>query len=177
VLISSDGVTYYDGNSAFTGAGAIPYSDSTKLYILTNVSSGTIYYKLVCSWIDDYDTSDPAITPVFQPVSGTPIFDSRDNYQKIFKQGVFTASSLAADNLATIDHNLGYSPNYKLYIEAFSGQVWPESAAGVSNFWNYDPNHQSEVTAITTTSQLKMDCFLPASGHTTRVWYRIYLDA
>lgn len=179
LLVSLDGITYQDGgafDATLTFAG-IAYSDSSNIYITTGTASGTIYYKVICSWIDDYDTTNPTIEPVLD-TTDTAYFDTRSNYQKVFIQDSTTVTAVAASDVVTsIDHDLGYTPNAKVFFESISGEVWPQIAGGSGDFWLYDASSQTECYAIITNTQLNIACTFPfLSAHDTKVWYRIYLD-
>lgn len=173
LLFSTDGgTTYTEG-----GLGkAIAYSDSSYVYILTIQTSGTCNYKVICTWIDNYDATNPSITPQLNTTS-LAYFDSRQNYPKIYLQNVVTATTKAADTTFTITHSLGYVPNFKIYFESFSGQVWPQIYGGSNDPWLYDFSHQAEAFGVANSTQLKLDCFIPTSGSSTRVWYKVYLDS
>jgi hypothetical protein len=157
------------------------YSDSSNFYLLTTASSGLIYYKLVSTWIDNFDTTNPLITPVFNTTlvtSNSTNFDSRRNYQKVFKENVVTLNNPGVGNTGTypITHNLGYVPNYKVFFESLPGQVWPLFGPGDS-IWLYDLTHQYACTAVMNSTTLTIK-YTPGSGSasTFRLWYRIYYD-
>jgi len=173
MIWSSDGgVTWEDG-----GVNSLAYSDNTYIYIFHGTAaSGPIQYKVYCSWIDDYDNTNPFIdTKIY---NDNPIqFDSRLNYQKIKDQNIlsFTPGTFGITETQTVIHNLGYTPNTKVYFEAFANQVWPLNAGGASNPFSYD-FAQDECRLIITSSTItiRMDKF---SNATRRAWYRIYYDA
>jgi hypothetical protein len=174
LLVSTDGINYQDGGPTGSTLSGISYSDSSKIYITTNKNTGTIYYKVICSWIDNYDGTNPLITPVLN-TTNKAYFDSRKNYQKLFMSGTQSATSLGSDNIFTITHNLGYTPNFKIFFESVSGQVWPQISGGTNDFWLYDYT-MSECYGVVDSTNLKIDCFPAFTGHTTNIWYRIYLD-
>lgn len=181
-LFSTSNSTYIpngqgDGTYAYN-----VYSDSSNFYLLTTATSGTIYYKLVATWIDNFDSTNPLITPVFNTTlvtSNSTNFDSRANYQKVYKQDVLTLSNPGTGNTGTytISHPLGYIPNYKVFFESLPGQVWPLFGPGDS-VWLYDFTHQYACTAVMTSTGLTLS-YTPGSGSasTFRVWWRIYYDA
>lgn len=173
LLWSTDGITYVDGGAS----GGISYSDSSNIYVSTLNATGTIYYKVIASWIDNYDATNPLITPVLDTTTKA-YFDSRQNYQKTLFQGTFTVNSviLPQDVVVNVSHNLNYTPNAKVFFESISGQVWPQIYGGAQDAWLYDVANQRECFAIITSTQLKVDVFTPASSPSSRVWYRIYLD-
>lgn len=174
LLWSTDGITYADGGSGLlSGVPGIAYSDKDNLYITTGLNVGTIYYKLIASWIDKYDTTNPFITPVINTTADF-YFDSRKNYQKIYKQDSKTLTSTSG-TLSYI-HGLGYAPNAKVFFESVSGQVWPSIAGGTANYFLYDTNAQYECAATMTSSLLNMDLQGGPSSVSCRVWYRVYLD-
>lgn len=176
LLVSTDGKNYQDGGPSGASLQGIAYSDANNIYVTTSSATGTIYYKVIASWIDNYDTTNPSVTPILQNLTNSAFFDSRQNYQKVFIQGVNTVSTVNSDNLIPINHNLGYTPNAKIYFESVTGQVWPQIDGGAGDFWLYAPSTQAECYGIINKTQLNIDCFIPASGTTTRVWWRIYLD-
>jgi hypothetical protein len=175
LLVSTDGVNYQDGGTTGGTLAGIAYSDASNIYVTTGNASGTIFYKVVASWIDNYDTTNPLVTPVFQGLTNSAFFDSRQNYQKTYTAGVVTATALGTDTLFNIAHSLGYTPNAKLYFEAVSGQVWPQIYGGTNDYWLYATS-MSECYEVISSSNLTIDCFPSATGHSTRVWYKIYLD-
>lgn len=169
LLASTDGgTTYVDG-----GHDRIAISDSTYVYIFDSVGvagAGTVKYKVLCTWIDNYDNTNPFIESVMyrsKPFS----LDSRLNYQKIYDQNVLTFNSSTSQ---TVIHSLGYSPNAKVFFEAFPGEVWPLNAGGASNLFLVDDN-QAECRLKIETSQIvvSMDSVTSAK----RAWYKIYYDA
>jgi len=175
LLWSLDGITYADGGSGLlSGVPGIAYSDATNIYVTTGLNVGTIYYKVIASWIDNYDTTNPLIAPVLNTVSNF-YFDSRKNYQKIYKQDTLPLNS-SSGTLSYI-HGLGYTPNAKVFFESISGQVWPSIAGGTNNYFLYDPSSQYECEATITTSILNMVLQGGAGSVSTRVWYRVYLDS
>lgn len=173
LLWSTDGITYVDGGAS----GGIAYSDSSNIYVSTLNATGTIYYKVIASWIDNYDNTNPLITPVLNTTTKA-YFDSRQNYQKTRFADVITVNPppISEDIVTGISHNFGYTPNAKIFFESITGQVWPQIYGGTNNAWLYDFTNQSECYAIITTTQLKIDVLIPTTGHITRLWYRVYLD-
>lgn len=175
LLWSTDGVTYADGGGGeISGQLAISYSDSSNIYVTTSLNTGTIYYKVIASWIDDYDATNPLITPVLNTTDNF-YFDSRNNYQKIYHQDTQTVTGTSGS--ASYIHALGYAPNFKVFFESVSGQVWPAIAGGTSDFFLYDATAQYECEATTTTSTLTMALQGGASSVSSRVWYRVYLNS
>lgn len=170
LLWSVDGTTYFDSGSSIGAQAAIAYADASNLYITTLTNVGSIYYKVICSWIDDYDTSNPSVNPVLDTTNSV-YFDSRDNYPKIYSQDVKTVSGTSS---STIVHTLTYSPKFKGYVESISGQVWPFNGGGLSNPWLYDPVNHMECYAILDTPSIELHYSGPASNR--KVWYRIYYD-
>lgn len=167
LLTSTDDTTYTNNTS-------IAFSDSSYLYIYAGqgiAPSGTIYYKLVASWIDNYDNTNPAITPVIP--GNTAFFDSRQNYQKIYLQNVV---SLANGASTSITHALGYQPNAKVYMECFSGQVWPCHTGGTNDAFLFADSENTGYFSMTN-SALSIQCDTNASSFgVSRFWYRVYLD-
>lgn len=164
---STDNVNWIDGGYS-TREGdldflpSIAYSDSSNVYVLTGVTTGTVYFEIICFWIDNYDNTDPLVESYFDPTKPLA-FDSRLNYHKVFMQNEVTGS-------AVIDHNLGYEPDCWVYFEAFPGQVWPANAGGVNNFFLYDIS-QEELEVEISSSQLILD----ATG-SPRIFYIIYTE-
>ena len=157
---------------------AFAYSDKSNIYIITtngDTSFGTC--KLILGWIDNYDNTNPLITPVLNTTNGV-YFDTRANYQKILKQDVATVSNPGAGNVGTFPykHGLGYQPNYKVYFEAFPGQVWAQIGNGGSP-WLYDFSNQYQAWATIDNNNLNVQyqggSTSPAS---MRVWYKVYYD-
>lgn len=171
LLWSTDGVTYADGGSGIlSGTRGIAFADSNNIYVATGLNSGTIYYKVIASWIDNYDTTNPLITPVLNTTNNF-YFDSRKNYPKIYKQDSQTLSS-ASGTLSYL-HALGYEPNFKVFFESVAGQVWP---ANQNQFFVYDFTTQYVCAATTTSSVLSMLLQGGVSSTSCKVWYRVYVD-
>jgi hypothetical protein len=170
LLWSTDGINYFDGGQA----GGIAYSDAVNIYVATGESTGTIYYKVIASWIDDYDTTNPLITPVLN-TTNTLYFDSRNNYEKIYHQDVQTLTG----DFGTLSyiHGLNFSPNYKVFFESISGQVWPVIAGGTNDFFLYDVSTQYECEATINSTLLTMNLTGGIGSVSCRVWYRIYLNS
>lgn len=171
-----DLITSTDGGSTWDlGIGKLAFSDDTYIYIFHGyATTGTpVTYKVYCSWIDDYDNSNPLIET--QTYSSQPIlFDSRENYQKIAMQDVV---SVTVGGSQSISHTLGYVPNAKVYIEAFSGEVWPLNFGGARNVFLY---HGDQVEGEARIDSNSVDITLAGgigSPATARVWYRIYYDS
>lgn len=173
-----DGVTWYDGGLPGVGGFTLnAFSDSTYVYIIAPfvlVASG-LYYRVFCRWIDNYDTTNPTIDTISyanQPKQ----FDSRANFQKIYVADVstFTGGTFGASQTNTITHNLGYTPNAKIWCESFTGEVWPPVAGGTSNSFVVDDfQDQFELSITTTTITITAT---KSSGIARRVWYKIYYD-
>lgn len=175
LLWSTDGSTWIDGGAgASSGNGklAISYSDDSEYHILTNQTSGTIYYKIIATWITDYDTTNPSVNSFAAPSSDV-FFDSRVNYQKIDQEGVFTFTGSGFD---TLTHNLASPPYFKGYIEAFEGEVYP--LVGGASVLYYDATEQATGTLYINGAFLFCAITVPggASQQTRRVWYKIYED-
>lgn len=179
LLWSTDGISYNDGGGSgntSSGHAAIAYSDANNLYVTTTVSSGTIYYKLVASWIDSYDSTNPSITPVLNTTKNI-YFDTRANYQKLYLSGMTTALGPGFVSATTvITHGLGYKPAAKVYFESVTGQVWPQIDGGTNDIWLYAPGTQAECHTTISASNLNITYTIPASGANTRIWYHIYLN-
>lgn len=172
LLWSTDGINYKDGGSS----SGLATSDSSNVYVMTTLPAGTIYYKVVCTWIDNYDATNPSITPVLNTTNQV-YFDSRYNYQKTYLSGVLTVNGSTIDATTSVNHNLGYAPNAKVFIEGLPGEVWPAGLYGTANGFAYDFDHQYESHNLITTSQLQITYHTGISGApTARIWYRIYLD-
>ena len=176
-LLHSDngGTTYADGGmSASGGVPRLAFSDSTNVYIFHGYSNtGTVHYKVYATWIDDYDTSNPLVS--IQNYSDVPTqFDSRKNYQKIAVQQTLNFSGTGSSSQA-VTHGLGYTPNAKLYFEAFGGEVWPANAGGATNNFLYDFVNQDECALSISTSLLTVSMD-KQSATSRRAWLRGYYD-
>ena len=173
IASTNGGAVYTDGGS--TG-GRIAFSDSTYVYIVNSLSlpgADVVTYKVWCSWIDDYDTTNPFITA--QSYTSVPTqFDSRLNYQKIFDQNVlnFTPGTFGSAETKTVTHTLGYTPNAKVFFEAFPNEVWPLNAG---QQFTYDgAQDECRLSIYSDRIDVSMDRF---SNAAKRAWYRIYYDA
>ncbi len=179
-IFSFDGTNYFPSGQGNGTNSCIAYSDSSNLYLTSSASSGTIYYKIITTWIQNYDTSNPLVTfanNVPNP-SSSFAFDSRENYQKIDLTAQTTLNNPGSGNTGTttIAHNLGYSPNYQVFYEAFSGQVWPEIGNG-NTFWLYDFTSQYTLQGYTNTSDLTLSYQGGTSSPSTfNAWYKVYYD-
>lgn len=172
LLWSTDGVNYFDGGAGSSGAqSAIAYSDSSNMYILTPSNTGTLYYKIIATWIDDYDGTNPAIEPVLN-TTATAYFDSRLNIPKVITSSTTTISGTGTQDIV---HGLGYAPNFKGFFESISGQVWPLISGGNSDAWLYDFSNQMECAALIDSTKIQLQHTGPASTRT--VWYRVYGDS
>lgn len=161
LITSTDGGTTWD-----LGINKIAFSDSTYVYIFHGyAASGPVMYKAYCSWIDDYDSTNPLIDRINyaeQPIQ----FDSRANYQKIYDQDEITVNGTTS-----ITHPLGYAPNSKVFFAAFSGEVWPLNYGGVRNAYLYDS------TQVEAKNEIYSDRIDITTSASARCWYRIYYDA
>lgn len=176
LLTSTDNATFSDDG---VSGGKIAISDSTYVYILDGIgapSGGTTYYKIICTWIDNYDTTNPTIQPFQSPYKNTQ-FDSRNNYQKIYLQDVirFSGGTFGATETATVNHNLGYTPNYKVWFEGLSGKVMPINFGGATNAFNFD-DAQNECDSKMDSTKLSLQTS-DFSGASFKAWYKIYLDS
>lgn len=172
------GVFYDNGMVDFASRSCIAFSDSTYVYMTlpSNPSTYTVRHRIYCSWINDYDTTNPSVDT--RLYTDTPAqFDSRNNTQKVYLQDVvsFSAGTAGAQQTIPIAHNLGYTPNVKVFFEAFSGEVWPVNAGGASNVFLFDDTQDECQLSIDST---KIDITLTKfSNQVKRAWYRIYYDA
>ena len=177
MLSSYDGTTYVDSG---VNTGSFIYSDSTYVYFLYGVGGvltpDTRYYKILCSWIDDYDTTNPTIES-FENLNKKTKLDSRLNYPKIYKQGVvtFSAGTAGSAETITIDHDLGTTANFKVFYEGMPNKVFPLNFGGVNNQFNIDDT-ENEMDAVISSTQLQMRAF-KYGNNTFRAWYRIYIDS
>jgi hypothetical protein len=178
LLWSTDNSNWVDGgasSNAFVGGQYfIGYSDSNNIYILGAFSIPafpTIYYRIVAIWIDDYSTSTNLVNPL--QTGSDLIFDSRLNFQKIARQGEIRSTGSGATEVITIDHNLGYKPIFRVYHEAFIGQVWPAQYGGMVALFTYDLANQAELDAYTTDNSLVITQYY-AAGSPRRIWYKVY---
>lgn len=174
------GLTYLDGGmSTSSFLSNIAFSDDTYVYIfdLLGVMGVTeVHYRIYCSWIDDFDTTNPLETVVtYNDVPQQ--FDSRENYQKIYKKDelTFTPGVFGANETQVIVHPLGYAPNVKVYFEAFAGEVWPLNAGGLSNPFLIDDLQNECLIAVDVDSlNITVKKF---SNTPVRSWYKIFYDA
>jgi hypothetical protein len=178
-LFSTDGSTYFPSGSNNATTSILAYSDASNIYILSTSNTGTVYYKIVCTWIDNYDNSNPLITPVFQnslyTTYATKSFDSRQNYQKILFNNMVTRNNPGVGGATLpVAHNLGYIPNYKIFFESLPNQIWPAISGGVSDVWLYS-NSQYETYGVIDSANLNIT-YTPGStgASTVRIWYKIY---
>lgn len=163
----TDGGSYDSNNDT-----SIAYSDSTYIYVISSLfiaGTGTMQYKVIGTWIDSYDGTNPLVESYIS-TQKTTVFDTRVNYQKVYDQNSLTYNT---DSLQSVGHSLGYRPNYRVFFEAVTGQVWPMYAGGISNPFLYDTSI-SECSASITNTFLDIEMFFVSSPK--RAWYKIYLD-
>jgi hypothetical protein len=168
LLWSSDNVTWYDGGVN----GHIAFSDSTYIYVYSSQGStvaGTLYYKVIAFWIDNFDIDDPLV-PGYESPNKSINFDSRLNYQKLYAWGKTTFAS-ASTKLLT--HDLNKRANFRVFFESFADEVWPLHFGGASDVFLYD-DAQTECYAHMKNTALEVSLFNVPSSR--RLWYRIYLD-
>lgn len=170
---SFDQVNWRDENS--NQAYSISYSTSTEIFVLHAPDNGTVYYRVIAFWIDDYDSTNPSVAPTVGSQSNI-YFDSRLNYQKIAFQDEVTIPAATITQTDTITHNLGYKPNVRVYVESYPGEVWPATYGGITgNYWDYSFSMvQSEVKVYDNTVDILSGGGLSAPE--ARMWYRIYYD-
>lgn len=176
-LFSDDNVNFTpNGNVTVDSAMQLNiYSDASNIYILNTANTGTVHYKIVCTWIDNYDTTNPLIAPVFQTTSTQPYFDSRYNYLKIYQSGIVTIAG--ASGTSTVSQTLNSIPDFKLFFESLPGQVWPMINGGAQDVWLYDAAHQYECQGVMGRIKLTINYTGGvSSAASARVWYRIYYD-
>lgn len=175
VIWSTNNITFADGGGSFSlgGPQSIAYSDSSNIYVTTGVASGTIYYKVIASWIDNYDTTNPRITPVLNTTQPR-FFDSSANYQKVIQSGSATGRPTLYTNPLTYDPTL--LANAKLFFESLPGQVWPAIGGGVSDYFLYDPAHQWEALVGINYGTALIIGSSAATASNARFWWRIYGD-
>lgn len=174
---SEDNSNWVDGGGTLpNGNSAIAISDSTNIYIITTSNSGTMYYKILGAWIDNYDGSNPLV-PELSNGTNKAIFDSRANYQKIYSQGVdtYSAGTFGSEYIVSIAHPLGYIPNAKAWFEPILGEVWPLIAGGATNPFLY--SFSQDEAYMTITSSFVNINVIRYSNASRRVWYKIYRDA
>lgn len=178
LLFSDDNSIWFDGNTSVPGkTNAITYSTSSKIFVLTSKSSGTLYYRVMSFWIDNYDGTNPLVAPTVGSSSDF-YFDSRLNYKKIKEQGSYTRPSgsvTGPTHSKTISHNLGYVPNVLVYIEALPGEIWSPHWGGTKNPWLYDID-MIEVHPKLETNSIKVDTFGSTNSPSAEVFYIIYHD-
>jgi len=175
---SADGVNWIDNGSQDSNfQGSLAYSTSTHIYIISPFFVGTprVYYRVWCSWINDYDSSNPLIE--VSTYSDTPlVFDSRLNIQKIYDQDVlsFSAGTFGSPQNIEVAHDFGYTPNAKVWFEAFTGEVWPLNSGGASNQFLFDYSQdECELRISDNNIEVRYKRF---SNAIRRAWYKIYYD-
>lgn len=153
---------------------AIAWSDSSSVNIYTTLLSGTIYYEIVCIWIDDFDNTDPLVEP-FTDTTKPFVFDSRVNYQKLYDQN--PVSFMTTLQSKQVKHDLGYKPNCWVFFESNPGQVWPAIVGGADDVWLHNYSTQGEIDYQIDKTHLTLNWSAGASfSGTARAWYRIYVD-
>ncbi|HJQ08000.1 MAG TPA: hypothetical protein VJ836_00800 [Candidatus Saccharimonadales bacterium] len=172
LLWSTDNVTFADGGSSDGTDISIPYSDNTYVYIISSLFApavGTMYYKLIGNWIDNYDNTNPLVNSYISSNKNI-LFDTRENYQKIYDQNVLSFTSASTQ---TVTHGLNRLANFRVFYEAFAGEIWPAYAGGASNPFLFD-TAMTECDARMKVNTLEVELLTVPS--TRRAWYKIYLD-
>lgn len=178
---STDNSYFVVGGAAADSLGnlAISYSDSNFIYIMPvgPISGTVIYYQLVCSWIDDYDTTNPSVAAFSDiPDNYTQVFNSRSVIPAIVKQGTIdssTSSGILTDVVTSEAHGLAYRPESKTFIESFSGEVWPLNYGGGTNPYEVDDN-QVEAQVFVSSTNYTLDMAMKSANGTRRAWYMLY---
>lgn len=173
-------ITSINGGSSYTDGGLsrLAFCDANYVYIFNSIgAAGTdvVTYKVWCSWIDNYDSTNPTIDVV--NYSSTPVqFDSRVNYQKIYDQNVlnYSAGTFGSTQTNSVLHPFGYVPNAKVFFEAFPNEVWSLNAGGALNQFNYD-SAQDECTLEIYSDRIDVKMFR-YSNTAKRAWYRLFYD-
>lgn len=178
---SYDNVVWVDGGTGATATGtsSIAYADDTYIYMsaYTLTAATTVYYRLICTWIDDYNSTAYNYTPRDIGAKVTN-YTSLAQTPKIITQKVDTISTASvgmSDNVKTIAHNLGYVPRVKVYIESFANEVWPLNYGAATSPFNFDDS-QVEAQVFIDTTNLYVDMYTKAANGSRRFWYRIYSD-
>ncbi len=173
-LLFTTASTFADGGNADdAGITSLAFSDSTYAYIVSSVFApavGTMQYKLIATWITDYDSTNPSVEP-YQSTTKDINFDSRLNYQKIYLQDDLTFDS---PGIQAAGHDLNSLANFRVFFESFDDEVWPMHAGGASNPFLYDNTDMCQCTAVMTTANLFVQ--LDTTPTPRRAWYKIYLD-
>lgn len=176
-LISINGGTTYDPTLALT------YSDSSNLYL--NVLDNTLNYtyKIVCTWIDSYDSSNPLVSPILQSTNNgvKTYFDTRYNYRKILKSNpvIFANPGSGGTSFQLIPYtNAGVYSAFKVYFESNTGQVWPIINGGAQDQWLNNTVTQYELSAEIDDIKLSLICQAgTASASSFKVWYKMYYES
>lgn len=176
-LWSDDGTTWVDGGGTLSGGNSsIAFSDSTNIYLVASSGAGTQYYRVIGTWIDNYDNTNPTVD-AYASTTKTTKYDSRVNYQKIYDQGEdnYPAGTFGSSHTVSIPHTLNYLPNAKAYFEPFSGEVWPLNSGGAANPFYYDLAQDEALMKIFSD---RVDITVTRfSNASRRVWYKVYYDA
>lgn len=179
-LFSFDNTNWFPSGQGNNTGSCLAYSDANNIYFLSTVDTGTIYYKLVCTWINNYDTTNPLIEFVNNAANNSvTAFDSRQNYQKIAFSDMIILSNPGAGNTGahTITHNLGYAPNFKIFFNSLADEVWPSISGESGDEWLYNTSSQYEAWGIADSTTLTISYDTGTSGASTfNLWYRIYYD-
>jgi hypothetical protein len=173
---SQDNSVYLDsGVRNSSGRTSIAFSDSTYIYLFPLSIVDPSYYKIWALWPDDWDSTNPSVE-VENYTDLAIQFDSRENYQKIYKQGkiTFTAGTFGAQETQSITHPLGYIPNAKVWFEAFTGELWPVNAGGALNPYILDDDQdECQVFIDNNSVDIRLTKF---SGVARSAHYRVFYD-
>jgi hypothetical protein len=171
LIVSIDGSVWQDGGATSNG---LAYSTASQIRILTDRTTGTLHYKVIAFWIDDYDDTNPQV-PTTTGSQSDVWFDSRLNYQKRVMQEVATHDSGVGSHSNTVTHSLGYKPNARVYFESFANQVWPAHFGGAQNKWLIEFN-QVECAYAINNNTVVPTTFGGVSSPSRRTWTVVYYD-
>ena len=159
------------------------YSDSTYLTIMiNNITTGTLYYEVFGSWIDDYDATNPLVNVT--NIISTKLFDSRLKYRKIILDSsvVLPGGAGIGSTEISIPHTLGYSPTYQVYFDGMPNEVWQSHSGGLQDPWGISnigglAVDDSDCYVRSTTTDLVISVYGRNFGvDDVKVWYRIFGD-
>ena len=174
-LWSDDAITWVDGGSTNGGNASLAFCDATNVHLIASSGAGTQYYRVIASWIDNYDNTNPLITE-YASATKTTKYDSRVNYQKIHSQGEssYSAGVFGSITTVSIPHTLGYIPNAKAWFEPIAGEVWPLNSGGASNPFLYTASQDEAYMEI---YDNRVDVVVSRfSNASRRVWHKVYFD-
>ena len=180
LIWSTDKYNWQDGGASRDASfkSGLASSDNTYIYISTTLLTGPFYYKVMAFWPEEMGEAvhKIPITPTTD-ASSDLWFDGRRDYQKIHSFGSQIVDPGIGGETVTINHDLGYYPNCRGYVESVPGNCLPATFGGTKNPWStIDVIDFIEMQLDITNSDLVLDFYGSTTSPAVRMWWLIYFD-